>query len=159
MSAQRRHFLLVGTLAAAAATAASGQTAAPGSGPAGAASQTHSSIPNFSTAWVRLSLPGFELPLSGPGPVTNRSRRPDGASDLLQLVGDYTNPILKPQAAEVVKRAGEIALRGEGYPTPRNQCWPGGVPFVFSDMGMQMIQEVDRVTILMSTIIKSAACA
>jgi hypothetical protein len=65
-----------------------------------------------------------------------------------QLVGDYTNPILKPQAAEIVKRAAEIALRGVGYPTPRNQCWPGGVPFVFSDMGMEMIQEANRVTIL-----------
>jgi hypothetical protein len=148
MSVQRRPFLFAGMLTAAAATAALGQTAAPGTGPAGAASQTHSSIPNFSTTWVRLSLPGFEPPLSGPGPVTNRSRRPDGAGNILQLVGDYTNPILKPQAVEVVKRAGEIALRGEGYPTPRNQCWPGGVPFVFSDMGMQMIQEVDRVTIL-----------
>ena len=81
-------------------------------------------VPDFSDIWVHPTLPGFELPLSGPGPVTNRSRRPDGASDLLQLVGDYTNPILKPQTAEVVKRAGEIALRGEGYPTPRNPCWP-----------------------------------
>ena len=148
MSLQRCHFLLVVTLAAAATSAALGQTAAPGFGPAGGGSQPHSPIPNFSTTWVRLSLPGFEPPLSGPGPVTNRSRRPDGASNLLQLVGDYTNPILKPQAAEVVKSAGEIALRGVGYPTPRNQCWPGGVPFVFSDMGMQMIQEADRVTIL-----------
>jgi hypothetical protein len=54
---QRWPFLFVGMLAAAAATAALGQTAAPGTGPAGAASQTHSSIPNFSTTWVRLSLP------------------------------------------------------------------------------------------------------
>jgi hypothetical protein len=148
MSLQRPHFLLVVTLAAAATTAALGQTAAPGSGAAGGGSQTHSPIPDFSTTWARLSLPGFEPPLSGPSPVTNRSRRPDGAGNLLQLVGDYTNPILKPQAAEIVKRAGEIALRGVGYPTPRNQCWPGGVPFVFSDMGMQMIQEAGRVTIL-----------
>jgi hypothetical protein len=87
MSGQPRPFLFVGMLAVAAATAALGQTAAPGTGPAGAASQTHSSIPNFSTTWVRLSLPGFEPPLSGPGPVTNRSRRPDGASNLQQLVG------------------------------------------------------------------------
>src|SRR5579864_411570 len=147
MSLQRQHFLVV-TLAAAATTAALGQPAAPGSGPAAGGSPTHSPIPDFSTTWARLSLPGFEPPPSGPGPVTNTSRRPDGAGNLQQLVGDYANPILKPQAAEVVKRAAEIALRGVGYPTPRNQCWPGGVPFVFSDMGMQMIQEADRVTIL-----------
>jgi hypothetical protein len=148
MTLHRRHFLVVATLTGAATTAALGQTAAPGFEPAGGGSQTQSPIPDFSTSWARLSLPGFEPPLSGPGPVTNRSRRPDGAGNVAQLVGDYTNPILKPEAAEVVKRAAEIALRGVGYPTPRNQCWPGGVPFVFSDMGMQMIQEADRITIL-----------
>jgi hypothetical protein len=26
-----------------------------------------------------------------------------------------------------VKKHREISLRGIGYPTPRNQCWPGGV--------------------------------
>jgi hypothetical protein len=26
------------------------------------------------------------------------------------------------------------------YPTPSNQCWPGGVPFVFWTIGMQMLQ-------------------
>jgi hypothetical protein len=148
MSAQQPSFLLLLTLAAAAATPALGQTAGPAPSSVGGGSQTVSSIPDFSGSWARLSLPGFEPPLSGPGPVTNRSRRPDGAGNLLQLVGDYTNPILKPQAAEVVKKAGEIALRGVGYPTPRNQCWPGGVPFVFSDMGMQMVQQPDRITIL-----------
>ena len=60
MSLQRRHFLLVVMLAAAAATAALGQTAVPGFGPAGGGSQTQSSIPDFSTTWARLSLPGFE---------------------------------------------------------------------------------------------------
>ena len=72
------------------------------------------------------------LPLSGPGPVRNRSRRPSepqaGAGNGAQLVGDYTNPILQPWAAEVVKKFGEISLAGKGYPTPRNQCWPEGMP-------------------------------
>ena len=37
------------------------------------------------------------------------------------------------------------------YPTPSNQCWPGGVPFVlFSNIGMQMIQRPDKITILYS---------
>jgi hypothetical protein len=31
-----------------------------------------------------------------------------------QLVGDYTNPILKPHAAEVVKKHGEIFVGGRG---------------------------------------------
>jgi len=43
-----------------------------------------------------MSLPGFEPPQSGPGPVLNKSRESTGKGKLTQLVGDYTNPILKP---------------------------------------------------------------
>jgi hypothetical protein len=84
--------------------------------------------------------------------VRNRSRLragpQAGVGNIRQLVGDYTNPILKPWAAEVVKNFGEISLAGEGYPTPRNQCWPEQVPFVFINYGMQMLQRPDKVTIL-----------
>jgi hypothetical protein len=66
----------------------------------------------------------------------------------LQLIGNYTNPILKPEAAEVVKKHGEISLAGEGYPTPRNQCWPGGLPFIFSSTGVQLLQQPDRIIII-----------
>jgi hypothetical protein len=105
-------------------------------------------FPDFSGIWARLSLPGFEPPLDGPGPVTNRLRTPSGAVSPYGLVGDYTNPILKPYAAEAVKKNGEIELRGALVPNPRNQCWPGGLPFAFSNVGMQMIQQADRITIL-----------
>jgi hypothetical protein len=64
-----------------------------------------------------------------------------------RYVGDYTNPILKPQAAQAVKRHGEIEASGVPYPTPRNQCWPEGVPFVFANMGMQPLQQPDKITI------------
>ena len=80
------------------------------------------------------------------GPLS--SRRQNGTGDNLQLVGDYTNPIMKPRAAEVVKKHGEIALKGIGDPTPRNQCWPGGVPFVFSDRPTQLLQTPDKIVIL-----------
>src|SRR4029077_6587782 len=67
------------------------------------------SIPDFSGTWRHGTLPWLIPPASGPGPVTNKSRRPDdGTSDYAQLVGDYTNPILQPWAAEVVKKKGEI---------------------------------------------------
>jgi hypothetical protein len=110
-----------------------------------------------------LSLPGFEPPLPGPGPVVNKSRtrqvvdgdgRPatatNGAlvSSIYQFVGDYSNPILKPQAAEVVKKHGEIEFSGVPSPIPSNQCWPGGVPFAFWNIGMQILQQPDRITIL-----------
>jgi hypothetical protein len=36
------------------------------------------------------------------------------------------------------------------YPTPSNQCWPGGVPFVLYNIGMQMLQQPEKITILYS---------
>jgi hypothetical protein len=146
----QRDFLLLVTLAAAAATPAWGQTAAPEA--TGSVTQSAAPIPDLSGAWNHASLNGLELPVSGPGPVRNRSRRPTGpqagAGNGAQLVGDYTNPILQPWAADVVKRFGEISLAGKGYPTPRNQCWPEQVPFVFANYGMQMLQQPDKITIL-----------
>ena len=64
------------------------------------------------------------------------------------LIGDYTNPILKPEAAEIVKKRGEISLSGVAYPTPFNQCWPAGVPYIFENLGMQMLQRPGKITIL-----------
>ena len=104
--------------------------------------------PDFSGIWAHPFLTGFEPPESGPGPVLNRSRRPDGAGNFQQLVGDYTNPILKPHAAEIVKKHGEMSLAGIGYPTPSNQCWPGGVPYVFWDFLLQMFQQQDHITMV-----------
>jgi hypothetical protein len=143
MKQQRRDFLFVVTLAAAAATPAFGQAVAP---TANGGKESTASIPDLSGIWVH-SIPGFEPLRSGPTSLVNRSRR-NGIADLLQLVGDYTNPILKPEAAEVVKKHGEISLHGIGYPTPRNQCWPGGVPFAFSSGATQLLQQPDKITIL-----------
>jgi len=106
-------------------------------------------IPDFSGIWAHFTWPDFETPPSGPGPVTNLSRRAGGSNNY-QLIGDYRNPILKPQAAEVVKQHGEISLTGVPYPTPSNECWPGGVPFVLWNIGMQMLQQGDKITILYS---------
>jgi len=141
MKAQRCDIFLLLILAAA-VSPAWGQTVAP-------SSDTHSaaSIPDFSGLWNRWLRPGLGPPASGPGPVTNRSRI-NGVSNYNQLVGDYTNPILNPQAAEVVKKHGDLSLSGVGYPTPSNQCWPSGVPYIFWSFGMQMLQQKDRVTIL-----------
>jgi hypothetical protein len=112
------------------------------------------SIPDFSGVWSHpySAASGFEPPASGPGPVTNRSRMSVGlqrnVSSVYQLVGDYTNPILKPEAAEVVKQHGEISLHGVAYPTPMSQCWPHPVPYIFFQYGMQMFQQPDNIAIL-----------
>jgi hypothetical protein len=69
-------------------------------------------------------------------------------SSAIQLVGDYANPILKPAAAEVVKKHAEMSLAGVGYPSPRNQCWPEGVPFIFTNSAVQLLQQPDKITML-----------
>src|ERR1700681_4277851 len=116
MNVQGRDFLLLVTLAVAAATPAWGQSVAPAVGPTGSGTQSAACIPDFSGIWAHLTWPDVEPPLAGPGPVTNTSRG-NGVSNVYQLVGDYTNPILKPHAAQVVKKAGDIALSGVTYPT------------------------------------------
>lgn len=126
-------------------------------------SQGMASIPDFSGTWGNPYLYGIEPPPSGPGPVVNKVRRRqtldvDGrplpaanaplVSEARQLVGDYTNPVLTPQAADVVKKHAEMSLAGIGYPSPRNQCWPQGVPFIFTNDAVQLLQQPDKVTML-----------
>src|SRR5271163_4329468 len=133
MNVRCRSFGVLVAMAAAAAMPGRGQAAFGAEG-----AQSAAPIPDFSGIWGRQFL-GFEPPLSGPGPVVNKSRLPTGESNGSQLVGDYTNPILKPHAAAEVKEHGEISLAGVAFPSPRNQCWPHGVPFIFWDFEMQML--------------------
>jgi hypothetical protein len=87
-----------------------GQDLTPRVGPASSSTSSTASIPDFSGIWGHPYITGgLEPPLVGPGPVTNRSRR-NGVSNVYQYVGDYSNPILKPQAAEVVKNPGQPVL-------------------------------------------------
>jgi hypothetical protein len=146
-----RDVLYMVTLAAVVAPPAVGQTVGPAFGPTSSDKPNTISIPDFSGLWFHPTSPGFEPPATGAGPVRNRSRRPDGKGNFNQLVGDYTSPILKPQAAEVVKQHGQMSLAGIGYPTPSDQCWPQPVPFIFWTFRTQILQQADKVTILYST--------
>src|SRR6516162_4294374 len=130
----QRNLLLFIALTAMAATPALGQTATSADGPAGGVTNSATAVPNFTRVWMHPGFPWFEPPASGPGPVTNKSRWPqqpggpsgsvalpplppgvEGVSDYDQLVGDYTNPILQPWAAAVVKKFGEKSLAGIVY--------------------------------------------
>ena len=152
MHNRQRDFLLLVILTAASMTFALGQGVVAAVGPGNSSTQSTASIPDLSGTWSNQSLNALEPPLSGPGPVRNRSRVQTGpragVGDGRQLVGDYSNPILQPWAAEVVKKLGEISLAGKGYPTPRNQCWPEGMPFVSINRGMKIIQQPENITIL-----------
>ena len=118
-----RGAVAAGVVISAAVMPATGQTVEPAATPAGSGTQTAASIPDLSGVWGHPYLwPSFESPLSGPGPLVNKSHRrqtfgadgplPAGTNAFVsnnnELVADYTNPILKPKAAEVVKKHGEI---------------------------------------------------
>ena len=140
-------FLIPVILAATAAlTPARTQTLAPSAEPPNSATKGVVSIPDLSGIWGRWF--NFEPPLSGPGPIVSKLRRPDGTI-IQSVVGDFTNPILRPHAAEVVKKNGELELSGIVIPNPHNQCRPEPTPFALNiQLGMQIIQQTDEVTLL-----------
>ena len=104
-------------------------------------------IPDFSGLWSRATF-GFEPPMTGVGPVRNLMRQPDGTEDRNRTVGDFHNPLLKPEAAAIVQRDGEIARSGADYPTPNNQCRPMASPYILRVQGVEVLQQRDQVTIL-----------
>src|SRR5262249_22916722 len=81
--------------------------------------------------WVRWGKNAFNfegLP-SGPQPLRNLSRLPNGKANNRRLVGDYRNPILTPEAAAVVKQKDELAIARKGFPNAQEQCRPMSPPF------------------------------
>jgi hypothetical protein len=117
-------------------------------GVASASAAPRASVPDFSGIWAHQWDPGFEALDSGPTALTNLSRTPDGRANVAQLVGDYHNPILKPEAAEIVRKRGEESKSHFGFHNPRNQCWPMGLPFVLSSDGMEIFDRGDHLTII-----------
>jgi hypothetical protein len=104
--------------------------------------------PDFSGPWGRNSF-NFEAKDQGPKPLYNLKRLADGTNDGGQLVGDYKNPILKPEAAEIVRKNGLLAKVGIGYPDPSNQCRPYAPPFTYAmQLGLQMLQKKDGITLI-----------
>jgi hypothetical protein len=141
---KQRMSLVVLAAWATAITAAYGQAVPP----AAKAGENPAPVPDFSGMWVHPYFPGIEPPPSGPGPVFNRLHRANGGGSGGQFVGDYTNPILKPAAAAVVRKHGEISLGGMTYPTPSNRCWPSGVPYIFFQPAVQMLQLPHQIVFL-----------
>jgi hypothetical protein len=114
----------------------------------GAAAPAGTAKPDFSGIWAHPWLPGFEALGSGPTALVNLSRTKDGRSIQTQLVGDYKNPILKPAAAETVRKLGEQSKSHFGFHNPRNQCWPNGIPFLLSSNGQEIFDRGDHLTMI-----------
>jgi hypothetical protein len=148
MNASQWAIVMLAALGAGAAKPALGQDLSPTFGSVSAAGiHSVSSIPDLSGMWGRDFLT-FEPPSSGPGPILSKLRRPDGTT-IFSAIGDYTNPILLPQAAAIVEKSGARELSGIANPNPHNQCWPEPTPFILGiQMGMQLIQHKDEVILL-----------
>jgi hypothetical protein len=117
-----------------------------------------SAIPDLAGQWGRDML-FFEPPPSGPGPVVNSDRKTDGtvvARDPCCTIvtqggffGNHANPILKREAAEAVKRFGELLFNGTVPQDLHNSCWPEPPPYVMAlHFGVQIWQQQDEVTLL-----------
>jgi hypothetical protein len=105
-------------------------------------------FPDFSGFWGRSTF-DFEAIPSAPGPIRNLRRLPSGSSDPTRPVGDHNNPILKPEAAAIVKQRSEKAMTGATVPDPSTRCAPYNPPFVSAmQLGMQFLQTKDTITIL-----------
>src|SRR2546423_14878749 len=120
----------------------------------GSAHSAAQNMPDFSGVWGR-NVFNFEPAESGPQPLRNLRRvgadagRPVVVGDPVPLVGDYRNPILRPEAAAVVKTRGEMSASGHDFPDPSNQCATLSPPYLFSiQLGMQLLQRKDDVVIL-----------
>jgi hypothetical protein len=96
-------------------------------------------IPDFSGVWGR----DFGTPRMSP--IANLSPRPD------VVIGDYKDPVLKPWAAAIVKKNGDMERAGRAAPETKTTCWPGGVPNMLSiPSSMELLQTPAQVTLLYS---------
>ena len=100
-------------------------------------------VPDLSGVWGRNTI-DYTAPDSGKGPLKNISGRRN------MMVGDYNDPMLKPWAAEIVKKNGEISKTGDAFPTAHNQCWPEPPPYILGNQQLQVLQQKDQVTLIYS---------
>ena len=101
-----------------------------------------------SEASGRIPRLGFGPALKGPGPIRNLSRTAKGTGDNTKLVGDYNNPILRPEAAAIIKRRGEVSISGKIFPDPDAMCLQQPVPYIFWNFDLVFLQQKDKVTLI-----------
>ena len=97
-------------------------------------------VPELTGAWARTTF-ALEQPASGAGPLRDSQRRRNEAPS-------YTNPILKPEAAKLVKQRYDSVQAGKPYATPSSSCWPMVAPLIYRVQEMQLLQTKDHVTLM-----------
>jgi hypothetical protein len=116
----------------------------------GPASGTESaSIPQLSGQWGRTNF-NLEEPLFGTAPLTNTIKKRDGTlDDDKARVADFNSPLLKPEAAAILKKRGEYSQTGQSIPDNHNQCWSEPPPFTLAiQLEIQLLQTKDEVLLL-----------
>jgi hypothetical protein len=109
-------------------------------------------VADFSGYWSR-PLAGrhaalFDPPDSGPGPVAFGAEAGIDRQGM-PFIGDDTNPILLPHAADAVRAQRDLYRGGEPVYSAWALCWPSGVPLVFSMINaVQLLQSEEEVTII-----------
>jgi hypothetical protein len=99
------------------------------------AADSEAGIPQLESAsvgWSKVA-DDFQLPASGPGPVTYAKDHPyvpnnDEGRQVTFRIADLTNPILKPWAIEKMREQNALAAAGKRAFEARASCRPGGVP-------------------------------
>ncbi len=115
-------------------------------------------VPDLSGTWQMAHGRRFRPPASGPGPIQDHPDHPfhDRGIDAqgrevnpTPLVGDWRNPILKPWAADAIRKTGEEDLGGHVPETAESSCWPAGVPDILNFGGpVYFLQQPDVITVL-----------
>lgn len=136
--------ITVGILAGGLLFVLSGRSVLSTEGVVEGASVSPIAIPSFIGSWARDSSIMQLFPQSnGPSGLINIS------GFRLQGIANYDSPILKPWAAEIVRRHGELIRSGELAPDAHTSCSPNGVPYSLILRGnVHLLQEPDRVTII-----------
>jgi hypothetical protein len=124
---------------------------------------TAQTVPDLSGSWTRKweTAGTYDLPPSGPGPVMVDAAHPHhghrvGVPDLPDQdsnpwIADYSNPILKPEAREVVKRITEQESSGHPHVEHQTLCMPSGVPEILNlrdDMEMLFLPGGNEITMV-----------
>lgn len=120
--------------------------------PASRAADSEQAVADFSGYWERPEIPSaaavFYPVENGPVPVSFVEEAGDIRQGV-QYLGDFTNPILQPHAAQAVRAQHETYRRGEAVWSPWALCWPAGVPLAFNMVwAVQFLQSEDEVTII-----------
>jgi hypothetical protein len=98
------------------------------------AAQDLGKIPDLGSAGYGWFSIGDDLlpPPKGPGPVVSDPAHPyqsnTSGKQPTYRIADVNNPILKPWAAEQLKRTNGRTLSGKAPFNARERCWPAGVP-------------------------------